>query len=109
MGDRGNVQVKENVSDSGVFFYSHWYGSELPQRVATALKRGRSRWGDTAYLARIIFCEIVKDEINGETGYGISTQECDPEYPLIVVNDGDYTVTIADETLSYKEFVERHA
>lgn len=108
MGDRGNVQVKEGPSDNGVFFYSHWGGSELPRTVAHALKRGQNRWGDTPYLSRIIFCEMIEDDVHGETGFGISTQECDPEHETIVVDDRNQTVRIGDETVSYKAFIERN-
>lgn len=109
MGDRGNIQVKENAADNGVFFYSHWGGSDLPRTVSRALKRGVGRWGDTPYLSRIIFCEMVKGDENGETGYGISTQECDPNHPLIVVDDGARTVSISDDVWHYNEFIERFA
>jgi hypothetical protein len=108
MGDRGNVQVKETASDNGVFFYTHWSGSELPKIVAHALDRGKGRWGDTPYLSRIIFCEMVKGQEAGETGYGISTQECDQNHPLIVVDDGARVVSIDGEVLPYSEFIERH-
>lgn len=106
MGDRGNIQVKENAADNGVFFYSHWGGSDLPKIVSSALKRGQSRWGDTPYLARIIFCEMIEGDERGETGYGISTQECDPNYPLIIVNDGDRTVQIGENVWPFKTFSE---
>lgn len=106
MGDRGNIQVREGPSDNGVFFYAHWAGSDLPEIVKAALKRGRGRWGDTPYLARIIFSELIKDSIEGETGYGISTSECDPEHPLIIVDDRAFTVTIGDTTYSYESYVE---
>lgn len=109
MGDRGNIQVKESPADNGVFFYSHWGGSNLPKVVATALDRGQGRWGDTPYLSRIIFCEMVKNDVNGETGFGISTQECDPNNDLIVVNDYARTVTIGDTVRSYREFIRENA
>lgn len=109
MGDRGNVQVKEGPADNGVFFYTHWSGSELPRIVANALKRGRGRWGDTPYLARIIFCEMIQDDVLEETGYGISTSECDPNHDLIVVDDRNSTVTIGDDVRSYSAFIERYS
>lgn len=107
MGDRGNVRVQERASDNGVYFYTHWNGSDLPSIVARALDRGQSRWGDTPYLSRIIFCEMVKNDVFGETGFGISTEECDPNHPLITVNDGNRTVSIAGETWPYAAFIAR--
>jgi hypothetical protein len=109
MGDRRNVQVKDSASEDGVFFYTHWTGSDLPHTVANALRRGEGRWGDTPYLSRIIFCEMVKGEVLDETGYGISTHECDPENPTIVVNDWDRTVSLREDVWSYNEFIERFA
>ncbi len=66
MGDRAQVYMK----DTGVYLYTHWYGQELPEVVRTALSK-KWRWGDPSYLARIIFSEMIKDEVGEETGYGI--------------------------------------
>ena len=70
MGDRGTVYVHDG-DDDGVYLYSHNYGSDLPDIVRAALER-EQRWDDDAYLARIIFCQMVKGDVDGETGYGIS-------------------------------------
>lgn len=71
MGDRANICMKEE-DDKEVYLYTHWQGSDLPSILQDALKRGRGRWSDNQYLARIIFCEMVKDSVLDETGYGIS-------------------------------------
>ena len=76
MGDRGNVNVVSGENDD-VWLYTHGNGSELEQIVREALKRGKSRWDDAQYLARIIFCEMVKDDVLGLTGYGITSREWD--------------------------------
>lgn len=83
MGDRGNVYMKED--DRGVYLYTHWSGSELPFVVQNALKQQR-RWSDGPYLARIIFCEMVKGQELKETGFGISTHMPDNEHPILVVD-----------------------
>lgn len=106
MGDRGNVLVKEDSEDSGIYLYTHWYGTELPDIVSAALKRGKSRWGDTPYLTRIIFCDMVEGNEREETGYGIGKHEVSGNHELIVVNDKAQTVTIGDAKWSYKEFSE---
>jgi hypothetical protein len=78
MGDRANVVVKETRDGPGVWLYTHSGGTELPETLKAALAR-RLRWDDDAYLARIIFCEMVRGYENSEYGFGISTSECDCE------------------------------
>src|SRR5438067_12177549 len=78
MGDRANVGV--TGKDGTVFFYTHWSGSKLPEIVAAGLERGETRWSDTSYLRRIIFCELIKNSVLDETGYGISLKIDDIAY-----------------------------
>lgn len=77
MGDRGHVHVEPGDGSGGVFFYAHWRGTSLPEVVASALDRGRARWNDPPYLARIIFSELIVGSVLDETGYGISAQPTD--------------------------------
>lgn len=107
MGDRANVRFIYDYPKGGlaegerrqrselpddpdqradIFFYTHWGGSELPRTVAEALKRGTGRWDDEAYLARIIFSEMVKDEVLQETGYGIAPYQPDNEHSIVEVD-----------------------
>jgi len=72
MGDRGNV-----IIDGKIWLYTHWEGSALKQTVRDALIRGQSRWDDRPYLIRIIFSEMIKDDIMDTTGYGIDYEEGD--------------------------------
>lgn len=72
MGDRGQVRLKSR-SLPDLYFYSHWGATDLPWVVAQGLERGKSRWGDDEYLNRIIFSEIIKNDVLGETGFGIGT------------------------------------
>ncbi len=85
MGDRANILVKIDNRDSGVYLYSHWGGTELPVILQEALAK-RWRWQDAPYLTRIIFCEMVRGEEFGETGFGISTKCCDGDDRLLEVN-----------------------
>jgi hypothetical protein len=95
MGDRGNIKI------GGVYLYTHWAGSEISQILRDALKRGRSRWTDESYLARIIFCEMIKHDVMGTTGYGISTEIIDNEHDILEVNCDKQTVN----GISFKEFI----
>ena len=94
MGDRGNVVVvSSHPSPTGpvrrpVYLYSHWGGSELPLDVRRALNR-RERWDDSAFLARIIFGEMIPaDYFRTTTGFGISPFISDNERAFVVVEDG---------------------
>ena len=96
MGDRAQVLIK----DTGVYLYTHWGGSKLPEVVTNAIRR-LERWNDPEYLARIIFCEMIKDDVGGETGYGIGTAqhgdiwrvvEVDCEAGVVRVIDNDAVI-----------------
>ncbi len=103
MGDRANICYHD---DGGtIYFYTHWDGEELPNILRAALLRGKDRWNDNAYLARVIFCEMIKDDVLGLTGYGISTYLMDNEHPLIYVYPGDQTVSIGEKEYSFAEYV----
>lgn len=85
MGDRANIKFVE-VEGGEIFFYTHWSGYRLPEILAEALKRGQGRWNDESYLARIIFSEMIKDEVLETTGAGISTYRTDYEYDDLIVD-----------------------
>jgi hypothetical protein len=102
MGDRGNIVVSD---DGGTLhFYTHWSGSELPQIVANALDRGRSRWDDPPYLNRILFSELIQGDVLGETGYGISIQMGDGGTE-VYIDHGSQTVTYGAQTWSFEDYV----
>ena len=92
MGDRSNIYV---TGDSfGVYLYGHYMGPEYISILASALKRGVSRWDDPSYLTRIIFCEMIKDDVDGTTGFGISSKLEDNEYPILMVDCDTQTVSL---------------
>jgi hypothetical protein len=82
---------------SQVYLYTHWTGYKLAETVREALKRGIERWQDGQYLARIIFCEMVKGGEMDLTGFGISSVIGDNGHPIIVVNVDDQTIGFAEE------------
>ena len=87
MGDRGNIVVMQSKNPSdAVWLYTHWGGSDLNTILANALLRGKDRLDDPSYLTRIIFCELIGDDIAGTTGFGISTRMDDNEYDVLLVN-----------------------
>lgn len=78
MGNRGNISLKYKNGEK-IYFYSHWGGDNesLSTIVRDALIRGKDRWGDESYLARIIFSEMIKEEVEKSTGYGIAPYQID--------------------------------
>jgi hypothetical protein len=109
MGDRANVKVLDG--DKAIYLYTHWGGTELPSDVWLAMRR-RQRWDDEAYLARIVFCQMVKGQEDGETGYGISTHLCDNDgYPILVIDCEKQEIRFESEVgelikaLTFEEFV----
>ena len=91
----------EGKPEGKIYFYTHWGAEGLEDCLCAALIRGRDRWDDPSYLARIIFSEMIQDEVMGNTGYGIAPYECDPEYPTIVVDLEKRTVN----EQSFEEFI----
>lgn len=85
MGDRGNIILKFEEGGK-IYLYTHWSGSNLKKTLKSALIRGKSRWSDEPYLARIIFSEMVKNDVLGTTGFGISPYIGDGEDKVINVD-----------------------
>jgi len=118
MGDRGNIRldyvsadkVSDEVPQRSVWLYTHWSGTELPRTVAKALDRGRSRWGDSPYLARIIFSELIKGDEQGTTGYGIDVACGDGGNQVVIVNLEDETVEHKGRggPVSFEEWISQH-
>ena len=103
MGDRANVLVKDGQTDSGVYLYTHWEGTELPKILRDALAK-KWRWQDVAYLTRIIFCEMVKGSEGEETGYGISSFVTDGEGRTLTVDTATQTVGVGAKRRSFADF-----
>jgi len=107
MGDRGNIYIRENRdSEYGIYFYTHWRGSDLKKILQDALKK-QWRWYDEAYLNRIIFCELVKHDISGETGYGISLYKQDNEHPIVQVFTDSNEVEIGGTSWTFNEYIKQ--
>lgn len=105
MGDRANIRFVYG-DGKDIYFYTHWDGHDLPVILRDALVRGENRWSDEAYLARIIFSEMIQRNVLSETGHGIDSQPAgDAQYPLITVFAGDQRVkTREGKTVSFEDY-----
>jgi hypothetical protein len=104
MGERGNIcMVQEDCNK--IYFYTHWRGDEVNKITKSALIRGKKRWDNESYLARIVFNEMTKGEEMEETGFGISTYECDNSYPIPFICSAKKTVTIGNNIYTFEDFI----
>jgi hypothetical protein len=105
MGDRAQVCVRE-LDERGVYLYTHWGGEELIDDVLVALKHGKDRWDDAEYLARIVFCQMVHNDFQGTTDFGIGTSmHGDLDHPLISLITDSETIVVGRVRSSFSEFV----
>ena len=104
MGDRGNICMVEQ-DGSKIFFYTHWNGSNMLNILRNAMIRGKDRWSDEPYLARIIFSEMIKDNIMDTTGYGISTYLADNENDILYVDVREQKITTGSGVFTFEQFV----
>lgn len=97
MGDRGNIVIRSSQNSiDDVWFYTHWSGSDIEQTARKALSK-KWRWGDSSYLARIVFDELTAGQQGEETGFGISTKLQDNEHPILIIDDDKQQVYIISE------------
>lgn len=100
MGDRSNIKVVYPSGDV-IYLYGHWLGRENRSIVDEAVAEGQ-RLSDPEYFTRILFSKMVKNDIDGSTGFGISPYLCDNDYgnPIVVV---DYHLGFGLEPDIYEE------
>ncbi len=85
MGDRRNIVLMYGDGNQ-ICLYTHWEGAGLPEVLAKALERGRSRWSDERYLARIIFSEMIQNEVMGTLEYGIA--------PYVAIDESEQDIRV---------------
>jgi len=103
MGDRGQVHIfyGRHKLQHNIWLYTHWDAESLINIVRNAMRRGEDRHGDPEYLTRIIFSEMIQNDIRGTYGYGIGNSqhgdvwrvvEVDCTTKNIIVYDNGYIV-----------------
>ena len=115
MGTRAQIALKDG--ENRVYLYQHYDGDTIFKTLATALTRGRDRWSDVEYLARIIFSDMIRDRLDSTTGYGIGTsQHGDLSVTVPVLDCGTQLITwegpraaAHGAPISFQAFVEKYA
>ena len=103
MGDRANIHIKYDNDDPGVFLYTHWRGTELPEILQEALAL-KERWNDPQYLTRIIFSHMVRGAESATTGFGIGTILEDGADRVLIVNCEEQIVARGDRFWSFNNY-----
>ena len=107
MGDRANICVQDSYGPAPIYMYTHWEGTKLPETLKSALINGKDRWDDPIYLSRIIFSYMIKDNILGDIGFGLSTKVGDGDDKIIYVNMDKKTVSIRDVIWTFAEYIQQ--
>ena len=119
MSTHATVEIWENAAapkseERPVVLYKHSDGDYLINDVIEAMKKGKSRWNDPAYLSRVIFCRMLCGDLTpltGTTGYGILTDNISDAKIEIVIDCNRQEVIIKEinrdnETYTFEEFAE---
>lgn len=106
MGERNNIVVTDGKDT--VRFYAHWHSPEMLVKVVHSALSRKKRWDDYPYLSRIIFCDLIKGDVEGETGFGIvSSAWKSGGTDVVTVNVSAQEVLLpAQEPISFCEFLE---
>ena len=87
MGCRGTIEIWNHAAsddEAPVVLYTHWGANDMLANLKSVLRR-KKIWSDAPYLSRMIFCQMIRGEERGETGFGIQTSNIgDAEQEIIV-------------------------
>lgn len=86
MGDRSNIVIEKTYGESTrVYLYAHWAGQDIAKSALHGLKSGRAT--DSDYLARVIFENMIQNDLGSETGFGIGASLSDNEHEILVISN----------------------
>ena len=114
MGCRGTIEIWENGTspkeeEKPVVLYTHWGADEMEDDVRDVMSR-KKRWTDPAYLSRMIFSRMIRNDIDGEHNYGIMTDNIgDAEKEIIIDCDRQEIIVKGIEsniTYTFDDFID---
>ena len=111
MGARINFRFKayeQLGAKSHVTLYSHWGETNWREDLALALLKARPRWEDPSYAIRIVVSQLIGDQWDSETGYGLftSVDEDDLGDFTVVLDFSNQTINDTGNEHSFDAFVE---
>ena len=104
MGDRANFGFKQSSGET-IVLYGHWAGYQMLSKLSHAVEQARPRWTDESYATRICISQLVGEDWNSETGWGLSVNRIlDNEHKIPVIDWTAQTFTLFEEDLTTEVF-----
>ena len=105
MGARTTWELQQNGQTLSL--YSHWGGESKLEDTKRALSAAKPRWHDDSYAMRIFVSQIIGNQWDSETGYGLGLgYDFEEEYTPCQVNFDRQIVTWGELSFSFAEFLE---
>ena len=97
MGDRANFGFVQPNGET-IVLYGHWAGYNMLGKLADAVIKARPRWNDPSYATRIVTSQMIGDDWNSETGWGLQVNEIgDNEHKIAIIDWKQQTFSLHSE------------
>jgi hypothetical protein len=97
MGDRANFGFVQSNGNT-IVLYGHWGGHNMLGKLADAVIAARPRWSDESYATRIAISQLIADQWNMETGWGLHINERgDNEHKIAIIDWAQQTFSLHEE------------
>jgi hypothetical protein len=97
MGDRANFGFVQPNGET-IVLYGHWAGHQMLGKLADAVITARPRWQDPSYATRITISQLIGDQWNMETGWGLHVNEIsDNEHKVAIIDWSQQTFSLHEE------------
>jgi len=97
MGDRANFGFVQSNGNT-IVLYGHWAGYQMLGKLADAVIAARPRWSDESYATRIAISQLIGDQWNMETGWGMQVNSIsDNEHKIAIVDFNQQTFSLHEE------------
>lgn len=106
MGDRVVYTLKQSDGKE-LSLYSHWGGYTRFKDLAYAIGKAQPRWNDESYCARIIISQLIGNQWDSETGFGLwaGSDNGASEYDPITIHLDYKTVEYEGNYKTFDEFI----
>ncbi len=110
MGARTTWEIRTDSEGPSIYLYSHWGGDSKWSDTRRALEEAEPRWTDSSYGARIFISQIIGNEWERETGFGIMAGNpgevpFEEEYFRMVVDFSNQTILVSGEEITFRDFL----